>query len=67
MDDAQSRFGAVLYACSLSRLTAFYAAVADLTIVTTADDHVVLASPTFELTVVRVPDDVARQISITDP
>ena len=61
------RGGAIVYACDLERIAAFYAAVADLQLVSRESDHAVLERDGYRITVVAIPDDIARTIVIADP
>ena len=63
----QFRAGAVLYAKNLAPVQAFYQAVASLAIEHAEDGHVVLGSPSFQLVVLRIPDDIASSIEIESP
>jgi predicted enzyme related to lactoylglutathione lyase len=55
------RAGFVVYAVDLERMSSFYAAVANLDEVTSADDHRVLAADHLEIVVVR--SGVAVEVS----
>ena len=61
------RGGAVVYACDIERVGAFYAAVADLGVVSRAPDHVALERDGHRITIVAIPDAIARTITIDDP
>ena len=61
------RGGAVVYACDLDRVGAFYAAIADLSVVSRASDHILLECDGFRITVVAIPDAIASTIVIDDP
>ena len=61
------RGGAVVYACDVERVTAFYAAVADLDVASSASDHVALERDGYRITIVAIPDAIARTITIDDP
>lgn len=61
------RGGAVVYACDLARVAAYYAAVADLAEVSRAADHVVLEREGLRVTVVAIPEAISRTIELTDP
>ena len=61
------RGGAVVYACEHERVAAFYAAVAGLTEISAAPDHVLLERDGFRITVVAVPAAIAQTITIEDP
>lgn len=58
---------AVLYAKDLARVSAFYGEVCGLTRVHSEADHVVLASPIFQLTIVAIPAAIADGIVIAVP
>jgi predicted enzyme related to lactoylglutathione lyase len=59
--------GAVLFAKNLALIQAFYQAVLGLDVERAEDDHVVLASPAFQLVVIKIPADVASSIEIESP
>ena len=59
--------GAIVYAKDIARLARFYAEVANLEIVHEVADHVVLESETYELVVVAIPADIAKNIVIKSP
>src|SRR5690349_16525604 len=59
--------GAVLYAKDVDRVAAFYIEVAGLTVREAQPAHVALASPGFALVVVRIPEAIARSITIDSP
>jgi predicted enzyme related to lactoylglutathione lyase len=59
--------GAVMYAKDVERIAQFYAALAGLTRATTAADHVVFGSSSFQLVVHRIPEFLAASITITNP
>lgn len=48
--------GAVVYACEHERVAAYYAAVADLRVVSTQSDHVLLERDGLRIVVVAIPD-----------
>ena len=56
-----------MYACDLERIAAFYAALADLPVVSRQPDHVLLERDGHRITVVAVPPAIARTITISDP
>jgi catechol 2,3-dioxygenase-like lactoylglutathione lyase family enzyme len=58
---------AVLYAKDLARVSAFYEALLGLDVVHAEADHVILESSTYQLVVVAIPDDIARDIEISTP
>jgi catechol-2,3-dioxygenase len=57
---------AVLYVHGLTRMGAFYAAL-NLSVEEKADSFVVLRSEDWELTLVKMPADIARQNPLQDP
>jgi predicted enzyme related to lactoylglutathione lyase len=59
--------GAVLYAKNLGRVKAFYEAVLSLNLEHAEDDYVVLASPAFQLVILKAPEHIARSIEIENP
>ena len=59
--------GAVLYAKNLALVKAFYQAVLNLNVEHAENDHVVLASPAFQLVVLKVPERIASSIEIESP
>lgn len=59
--------GAVLYVKNLARVQAFYQAVLSLEVESAEKDHVVLASPTFQLVVLAAPEQIAASIEIQSP
>lgn len=59
--------GAVLYAKNLALVQAFYQAVLSLDVESAEKDHVVLASATFQLVVLSVPQHLASSIEIESP
>lgn len=59
--------GAVVYAKDLDKLSAFYAAVTELSVVRVEQDHVALEGGGFELVVVAIPARIAQQIEIASP
>lgn len=58
---------AVLYAQYPDTVASFYAAVIGFTTVTRDDEHIQLELPTFELVVLRMPDEIARNVTIESP
>lgn len=58
---------AVLYAKDINRISTFYAEVAELTIMHSEADHVILESASFQLTVVAIPEKFAAAIEIASP
>jgi len=60
---------AVIYAKHLATLSQFYQATTGLVLVMAqrADDHVVLASPAFELVLVAMPEAIAATVHIANP
>ena len=63
----QQKAGAVIFARNLSRVSEFYAGVLGLTVLHSETDHVVLGSPTFQLVIVSIPQDIASSIEIANP
>jgi predicted enzyme related to lactoylglutathione lyase len=61
------RAAAVLYASDVSRLGAFYEAVAGLAVAESTADFVTLVSDRWELTLVAVPATVAATLQLSDP
>jgi predicted enzyme related to lactoylglutathione lyase len=59
--------GAVLYAKNVERISRFYAECCGLEVAHSEDDHVVLASPTFQLVILAIPASIAASIAITTP
>ena len=64
---ASATVGAVLYAKDIARVSRFYAEVCGLTRQHAEADHIVLASTTFQLTVVAIPASIADGIIINTP
>jgi predicted enzyme related to lactoylglutathione lyase len=58
---------AVLYAKDISKVSNFYAKVAELQVKHEEPDHVVLESGVFQLVVVAVPTKLALSIHVTEP
>jgi predicted enzyme related to lactoylglutathione lyase len=65
--DMSLKAAAVLYAKDIKRVSTFYAEVAELTIVHSEADHVILESASFQLTVVAIPNKFAASIEIASP
>lgn len=63
----KDKAAAVLYAKDVARVSAFYAGTANLQVVRTEKDHVVLESPTFQLVVIAIPDRLAASIEVSTP
>jgi hypothetical protein len=61
------RGGAVVHACDIDRVGAFYAAVADMSVVSKGSDHILLECDGFRITVVAIPGAIASTIVIDDP
>ncbi len=59
--------GVAVYAKDLAIVARFYASVAGLGVVEEAEGHVALASDTLDLVVVRIPAELAEEISISSP
>ena len=58
---------AVLFAKDMRTLARFYETVADMRVRRSADDHIVLESGSFQLIVHRIPEHIARGITIERP
>ncbi len=63
----QARFGAVVYAKDVSRISAFYAAVLGVDVAHHEDDHVILESPGCQLVVQAIPTSIAQSIVVNSP
>jgi hypothetical protein len=63
----RSRARMVMYAKNLATMQEFYQRVCQLDVEQSERDHVVLGSPTSQLTIVQVPASVASTIHIADP
>ena len=59
--------GAVLYAKDIARVEAFYRVVLGLDVAHAENDHVVLASPAFQLVIHRPAEQIAASIEIENP
>lgn len=59
--------GAVLYAKSVARLSAFYVEAAALEVVHSEESHVVLESPVFQPVIVAIPERLAASIEVASP
>ncbi|HMB56785.1 MAG TPA: VOC family protein [Arenimonas sp.] len=59
--------GAVVYAKNVARLSAFYSRICDLQLTHSETDHVVLASPAFQLVILAIPAGIAESITLTSP
>jgi predicted enzyme related to lactoylglutathione lyase len=59
--------GAVLYAKNLTLVKAFYEAVLSLNVEHADSEYVVLASPAFQLVILKVPEQIASSIEIESP
>jgi catechol-2,3-dioxygenase len=59
--------GAVLYAKNLALVKAFYEEILSLNVEHVENDHVVLASPVFQLVILKVPEHNASSIEIESP
>ena len=59
--------GAVVYAKDLARVSAFYAGVPGFTVGHSVSDHVVLESPSLQLVIVAIPEQLAASIAVSDP
>lgn len=64
---AAAKPAAVIYAKHLATLRRFYQAATGLVLAHEADDHVVLASPAFELVLVAMPTAIANTVHIASP
>jgi predicted enzyme related to lactoylglutathione lyase len=62
-----NRFGAVLFVKDVSRLTAFYAAVAALPVTETGDSWARLGDGAFELVIHGIPERIAKTFAISTP
>jgi predicted enzyme related to lactoylglutathione lyase len=58
---------AVIYAKDITRVSAFYAAVAGLDRTHAERAHIILESPAFQLVVLAVPTRIAASITLTTP
>ncbi|HWH83741.1 MAG TPA: VOC family protein [Burkholderiaceae bacterium] len=67
MSDRPIAAAAVLYAKDVAATRAFYEGVTGFKVASTAHDHVVLASPALELTIVQIPAAIAATIEIARP
>lgn len=65
--DSQFVAGAVVYAKDIDRVSRFYSELVGLPIVQREPDHVVLESPSYQLTVVAMAAELAAQICISSP
>ena len=63
----RTKAGAVVYAKSIARVSAFYSGVVGLEVVYSEADHVVLESPVLQLVVVAIPEHIAASIELADP
>jgi predicted enzyme related to lactoylglutathione lyase len=61
------RAGAVVYAKDLAKVAAFYESVAGLTVESSDDGYVMLGAPHVQISLVQIPDDIARTIQIDVP
>ena len=59
--------GAVLYAKNLALVKDFYETVLSLNVEHADNDYVVLASPAFQLVILKVPEHIASSIKIESP
>jgi predicted enzyme related to lactoylglutathione lyase len=62
-----SHSGAVLYAKNLTRIAAFYQAVAGLSVEHAKAGYVALVSPSFQLVVLKMPEHIAASVVIENP
>ena len=63
----QAKAGAVVYAKSIGRVSAFYSGAAGLEVAHVETDHVVLESPVLQLVVVAIPERIAASIELAVP
>lgn len=63
----QTKAGAVLYAKSIARVSAFYAGIPGFEVIHSEADHVVLESPELQLVIVAIPTHIADSIELADP
>jgi predicted enzyme related to lactoylglutathione lyase len=63
----QTDAGAVLYAKNLAPVLAFYQAVASLAVEHLEKGHAVLASSSFQLVILKIPERTASSIEIESP
>jgi predicted enzyme related to lactoylglutathione lyase len=61
------KIGAVLYAKDVVQVSSFYAGVLGLEVADSQADRTVLESPTFQLVVHAIPEDIARSIEVAIP
>jgi len=59
--------GAVLYAKDVSRVQGFYHAVLGLSVEHEERDHVILASPAFQLVLLALKEPIASSVEIESP
>jgi catechol-2,3-dioxygenase len=59
--------GAVIYAKDLARAQAFYEAVSSLTVEHVEDDHVILRAGSFQIVLLKMPDQIASLVKIQKP
>jgi hypothetical protein len=64
---SEPKAGAVIYALDLGRMSEFYTNVAGLRLTHAGEDNAILESNTFQLTIVRIPPDIAATIEIKTP
>lgn len=62
-----TKAAAVIYAKHIERVSKFYAAVAELMVIHSEADHVILESAALQLTVVAIPEKLAASIEISSP
>ena len=62
-----ARAGALIYAKSLARLSAFYQALLPMKLLHGDDEHHVLSSIDFQLIIHAIPPHIAATLSITTP
>lgn len=61
------KIGAVLYVKDVAQVSAFYSGVLGFEVADSQADHMVLESPTFQLVVHAIPEDIAISIEIAIP
>jgi len=59
--------GAVLYVKNIAKVSTFYLNVAELAVVGFEDGYIVLESPSFQLVLVAIPEEIAVNIEISSP
>jgi hypothetical protein len=64
---SEPKAGAVIYALDLGRMSEFYTNVAGLRMTHAGEENAILKSNTFQLTIVKIPPDIAATIEIKSP